>query len=561
MLAQVMAEPPALAPVPRARSVPVRVTFSPGRELALDLSADGRTAVVAVEEPGGGSRIERVQMDDGSRVKLTVAPGDDDEPALSPDGTQVVFTRTADGRHALWLVPTLGGTETLAIPDARRGVFAADGQTLAFVRHRQDGWTIERGQPGQPSTKVARVEGLPSALAWSHRTDQLAWVVEGTAWVVAAEGGTPRRLGDVPRGGRSLAWLPDDEGLVTDGVGEGTGAWRIDASSGEATPLLAQARRAWSPRLSADGGRLVYVEERRANEIWVHDPASPHDRILDTKSSLQCFSLDGTRTWLAALDAAPRGTETALRMLDPSTGARRNLATTARGCPGLSFDGRFVFASDERGDGTWIVSRHGDRPRKVGTRSIPTLAPAGSPDGRSLAIVTPGGLERVDVDGGDGTPLCSGRFGSPSWSHVGDTIAVSGEHDGEVGTFLVDARSGWTRRLTAHHSQRAAPIWADEDLALWILTDERGRARLIPVDMDGRTAGDPIVLVDRPDPSRWGVTEVRRGPGDTWLYMQTRIDADLWMVEIEGSRNPRTSSPHSPSDTRAYVQPPVDAAP
>ena len=106
-------------------------------------SPDGRFAVVpvttyAIEKNEGRTRLWRLALDGAADpVALTSPDASASEPRVSPDGTQLAFTRKdAEGRAQLMLMP-LGGGEARALTNLPLGVFdpmwLPDGSGLVFV--------------------------------------------------------------------------------------------------------------------------------------------------------------------------------------------------------------------------------------------------------------------------------------------------------------------------------------------------------------------------------------------------------------------------------------------
>jgi hypothetical protein len=101
-----------------------------------------RYAVFAADVPGG-TDLFAVLPTGGAPVQLTFSPVDESDPALSPDGSTVLFLRherrdTAD-RRTVWLLNLLSGSEReLAFPaswkaDPVRAAWSADGRSV-YVR-------------------------------------------------------------------------------------------------------------------------------------------------------------------------------------------------------------------------------------------------------------------------------------------------------------------------------------------------------------------------------------------------------------------------------------------
>ena len=103
-------------------------------------SPDGTTVVLAASVPGAEPydpyRLFTIRLADRRIVQLTRVPFAhtlDGEPRWSPDGKQIVFTRSEPGRAAIYAVRPDGRGERLIVSDARGASWSSDGRRLAFV--------------------------------------------------------------------------------------------------------------------------------------------------------------------------------------------------------------------------------------------------------------------------------------------------------------------------------------------------------------------------------------------------------------------------------------------
>lgn len=107
----------------------------------LSISADGKLLVLAgryTEGPSEPSKIWIVRSNGTGMRELTPGPGIDEAPAFSPDGKQVVFSRTLRAisrKSELYVVNTNGGELTRltlnGVEDVNP-VFSPDGSQIAF---------------------------------------------------------------------------------------------------------------------------------------------------------------------------------------------------------------------------------------------------------------------------------------------------------------------------------------------------------------------------------------------------------------------------------------------
>jgi Tol biopolymer transport system component len=180
--------------------------------------------------------------------------------ALSPDGRTIVFSDTVGGSRQLWIkAPDQPDPEVLRGGSGGQGpTFSPDGEWIAFVA---DGRV----------RKVPRVGGAAVPIADSARSGNLSsveWLDNGT--VAFLDGNLDVRLVDQDGGSVRVWTTPDPWGAITLGGlpgGKGVLVGRCDAnctsmnlaaldfSSGEWTPVVDGAFRAWS----LSDGQVVFT--------------------------------------------------------------------------------------------------------------------------------------------------------------------------------------------------------------------------------------------------------------------------------------------------------------
>lgn len=148
------------------------------READVDLSADGRFAVVSWAVPGPGASIRhalvRVDVETGERTTIVDDPGADlGAPAISPDGSAVAFVR-----------------ESHSTPELAPRI------TLCHMRF------------GESFTTVAA--------DWDRWPASVAWTTDGSALVVTADDAGRRPVFLVDAGDSSVTRLTNDDFSYTD---------------------------------------------------------------------------------------------------------------------------------------------------------------------------------------------------------------------------------------------------------------------------------------------------------------------------------------------------------
>ena len=123
--------------------VPAALAPSSGRPFMI--SPDGRRAAVVLSA-GGNRDIWIIDLEDGSRTRLTFTPQDEDEPAWSPDGRYLANGGDERGQIGVRIVPIdgkegkweIGSGDLEGWPAAGRELFYRDEAELIAVPVQTD---------------------------------------------------------------------------------------------------------------------------------------------------------------------------------------------------------------------------------------------------------------------------------------------------------------------------------------------------------------------------------------------------------------------------------------
>jgi len=387
---------------------PERIFFSrDGRHIAFDyLPTDADT-----------QRDILIMAMDGSREVAAVRHSADERLlGWSPDGARLLFTSDRTGAVGVWAVlivdgsprgapellrPDIGRAFSLGISDAG-ALFLFKDVSTRDVRHARIDLPGSRIVGGPVSFERGFVEGTQGPPHWSPDSKSLAYQACGGDCIAirAVDTGQVRRLPNFYT--RNPRWSPDGASFITaarDRRGR-NGIFRIDATTGQSSPVVLGPPFGASPQWSPDGSKIYY---RHGAVIRERDLATETERQVASVPRLRAFELsrDG-RSIAFVVDADPASTTKAasLMLMSVSGGEPRQLLQVPEP---EELDGGLTWTPDSthvllaRGDGQrtslWQVPVNGHPARRIAAEdaSWPVDQFKGSwrlsPDGQTLAFL------------------------------------------------------------------------------------------------------------------------------------------------------------------------------
>jgi serine/threonine-protein kinase len=183
------------------------------------VSFDGSAVVI---RPAGSFNDQLTWFNrDGGQAETLGAPGDIDQPRLSPDGTRVAFTRPdpQSGNRDVWFLEIARGILTrltLNVANDWFPVWSPDGKQILFGSDRKGGPSIVPflKMSMEPVSEESALPGTEPPFDWSRDGK---WITTGTkdVWVAPTSGGrTPFKFLETPFRDGDARFSPDGEWIA-----------------------------------------------------------------------------------------------------------------------------------------------------------------------------------------------------------------------------------------------------------------------------------------------------------------------------------------------------------
>jgi len=275
---------------PSLQTIPL--TSYVGMEMLPSFSPDGKqVAFVWNGEKGDNLDVYVKLVDTGTPHRITTNPAQDSFPVWSPDGNYLAFRRHTNENDSVYLIPSIGGPERkIADMSPRLMGYQVGGDGLAYSLDGKFVVFPDKESEGEPfsitriSTETGEKRKLSSPPAGSRGDNTPVFSPDGRQiafsritgdgiediYIMAAEGGEPRRLTFDNQYIRDLDWTEDGGEIVFISHRDGnTGMWRVPAAGG--TPERVVAALGYNitrVRLSRQGHKLAYTQHFPDTNIW-----------------------------------------------------------------------------------------------------------------------------------------------------------------------------------------------------------------------------------------------------------------------------------------------------
>ncbi len=540
-----------------------RLTDLPGLESSPDLSPDGRTLVYS-GAASGNKDIYVMRIDGGRAIDITPnSPSDDEQPAFSHDGQQIVFRSSRDG-GGLFVMGATGESVRRLTDEGYDPAWSPDGTRIAYSMEAVVSPDSRKASTSLWVVDIATGEKrrLPPAdavqPAWSPDGKRIAYWANAAGqrdvWTIAVDGGDPVAITDDAPTDWSPEWSPDGRWLYISSDREGgMNLFRvpIDAATGAATgapePVTTSAGNLGWARFSADGRRMTAAAYETSSVVDLYRltaGSEPQLRALRTIRSrtLHWCKVSPDAAWLACVTL---GTPEDLVLLRTDGSELRRLTNDAYKDRNVSWspDGSQLGFFSTRGGGwsEWMLRTDGSELRQLddfwGTSTIGAWTADGRQltmmlDWKKLVYLTPDHLTTLANAQTTPLPQSMQGFWPDAWSPSG--LLLGGTEIDEAVRALsigaVDLEHG-----IYHRSRLPVTGFGIWKFAGW-LPDSRQYVA---------NAGDQIALVDVEsgdfqtlvpvDPSKLTVASLSRDGGT--LVVETPVDdGDIWLLERKAKK-------------------------
>jgi serine/threonine-protein kinase len=468
----------------------------------------------------------------GRRVQLTLDPGLEIDPALSPDGELVAFVAGPLGSTRLYVRQVDGGTPVeLTRADAgfaREPQWSPDGRRLLFLSGR--GLEVMPALGG-PSKLVLAVErGEWADATWSPSGDLIAFAVGDSVFIRALEGGTVRAVARLPEV-HSCAWSPDGRRLacvsgnrqfITNDEFANHAAssiWLLPVKGGSPLRVTDEdalnMSPAWLP--NGGGGRLLYISDKDGGrdlyELRLNREGRPNGEAGRLTTGLNAIRISMANNGRRLAYSVFTQTSNLWSLPIPTSGVTsvsraKPVTTGAQVIEGwdVSPDQRWLAFDSDRGGTPQIyrmpINGNGEV-EQLTAGSEPAFAPAISPNGREIAYhAFRQGIRQVFVmpaEGGPATQVTTGpdHQQNAEWSPDGRALVILRAYHTpaqDVALVTRDARGRWSapRRLLQLGIQG---VWSPDGHSVLIATGVVGHAPALTVVSVNSGGKEPRVVL------------------------------------------------------------------
>lgn len=260
--------PPTLTPTP--------TTAPPTRTPTPTQPITGPGLILFDSNRDGDQELYVFNLSDAGVTRLTNSPGEDIQPAWSPDGSQLAFTSARSGNNEIYVVNSDGSglvnvTDNPA--DDSEPVWSPDGSSIAFTSDRDGNKEIYViGADGSAPTNLTGNAASDSQPFWFPGGILFTSDRDGNAEIYAVEedGSNPENLTNNGAQDSAPAMRPDGGRILFVSNRDGnTEIYAMESDGGNPQNLTEDPAGDGQPAYSPDGNWILFVTNRDGNlEIY-----------------------------------------------------------------------------------------------------------------------------------------------------------------------------------------------------------------------------------------------------------------------------------------------------
>ena len=415
-----------------------RFTVDEATWLSLDVAPSGDQLMLEIL-----GDLYLLPLEGGTAKAITQGMGYDAQPRFSPDGERIAFVSDRDGAIALWTLALDGGEPEKVASPGERGDFASP----------------EWSPDGEHIIVSKTSFGLGAYELWAYHIDG----GKGVQITQAAPDGkqTPRNLRHNALG---AVYSPDGRYLYYAAKAGGFSynqmfpQWRIvrrDLREGTEDAIIEAQGSAMRPRLSPDGGKLVYGTRFEQNTgLRLRDLETGEDRWLAYPVQRDDQESRYTRDLLPGYAFTPDGQS----VLFTAAGGIRRISIETGEIEDIPFSADVALGLGPRLHFPWRLGLGPVKARLI-------RAPALSPDGAKVALSAFNRIHLHELAGGATTALSPERLNAfhPAFSPDGKQVAFVSWSDegGHIWRMRTNGR-GEPKRLTQRPGFYSDPVFSPD---------------------------------------------------------------------------------------------------
>jgi serine/threonine protein kinase len=471
-------------------------------------------------------------------VVLTSYPGQQGDPALSPDGKQLAFSWNGEKEDNFDIYVKLvdAGTPVRLTQNPANDshpVWSPDGRFLAFVRLANE---------------------------------------QGGYYVIPALGGQERKVADIPRSPTlrprpTADWTPDSKSLViVDTSADPPALAQVSIADGDKKRLTSPPGDSYGdflPVVSPDGrwlefDRVPNVSVQHWNVLSLAGASSSQPVQIHESEATPTFAGCAWTADSSHLVCGEGGTGSPrlVRLRVPGPGKPEPIAAPGNnvGLPSIARQGgRLAYVRNFQDTNLWRADLRD--PKAQASRFIASnrieMQPDYSPDGTRIAFISGrSGTDEVwaaDADGSNPVQITTGAVipRAPRWSPDGRLITFAQRPGGNTDVYVVSFQGGTPRRITKDPANDASAYWSRDGRWIYFASNRTGRQEVWKIPSDGSARELQV--------THNGGWRSRESLDGGTLYFQKFDQPGLFRMSVGGGPEERIGDVVPPQDWQLVV--------